>query len=626
VTGSRSHFRTAGAAVALGGRAAGGRAAIVLVLTVLSSVTPALAAWCTKVVIDELTGRGSADPARLMTLVAAAAGIGAVGVVISYASGFLSLRMQNLITLYVQHSLYERIDRFIGLRQFENPLFADRLRLAEDAAKSAPAVLALFAVTSVRTTVSVVSFAGVLLAIWPPMALLLAIVAIAATVAQVTLARRQARIAQATMATQRRQLMYQQLLTDLRAAKEIRLFGLGGLFQSRMMDALRDATGAELGMQRRSSVVQSGMALLGSVATAAGSVVVVYRAAQGELTAGDLMLFIAAATAVQAAVFSLVGQLQIAVHSTRLFTNYLDVIEAPADLIDGSSSPAPLTEKIELTDVWFRYDADGPWVLQGVNLVIPAGHAIGLVGLNGAGKSTLVKLLCRMYDVDRGRITWDGTDIRALTVAELRRRLGATFQDFQTYEMTVADNIGIGDLDRMGDRPEIEHAAALAGIDGAIQGLPRHYDTMLSRLFFADGSGDSGVELSGGQNQRLALARALMRNDADLLILDEPSSGLDAEAEHALHETMRQHRAGRTSLLISHRLGALRDADMIAVLADGVIAEQGTHDELMARGGAYADLFSLQALNYQDDRVLSGGSDLPEGLEFQISVPIGGGS
>jgi ATP-binding cassette subfamily B protein len=619
----RSHLRSAGAALALGGRAAGGRAAIVLILTVVASTAPVLAAWCTKLVIDGLTS-GAASPARLMTFVAVAAGIAAAGTVLGYATGFLTLRMQNLIILHVQDGLYDRINKFVGLRQFENPAFADRLRLAEDAAKDAPAVLALFAVTTVRSAVTLITFAGVLIAIWPPMALLLAIVTAVAATAQLKLAQRQAHVAQATMATQRRQLMYQLLLTDLRSAKEIRLFGVGGLFRSRMIDALRSATEAELRVQRRSSLLQSMMALLGAVATAAGSVIVIYRAALGTLTAGDLTLFIAAATAVQGAAFSVISQLQVAVRSTQLFSNYLEVIKAPPDLPDGTAEPGPLTTAIVLEDVWFRYDPDGPWILEGVHLDIQAGQAVGLVGLNGAGKSTLVKLLCRFYDPERGRITWDGTDIRDFNAAGLRRRVGATFQDFQTYDMSLSDNIGMGDFDRLDDRPGIRRAAALAGIDDTVMALPCQYDTLLSRVFFNDSTGDRGVQLSGGQNQRVALARALMRSDADLLILDEPSSGLDAEAEHALHETMRADRAGRTSLLISHRLGALREADLIAVLSDGVIAEQGTHDELMARRGAYAELFALQAANYQDTRVLA--NDLPEGFEFTISMPIGGGS
>jgi ATP-binding cassette subfamily B protein len=360
------------------------------------------------------------------------------------------------------------------------------------------------------------------------------------------------------------------------------------------------------------------LAGLGTLVAALGSAAVVYRAARGQLTAGDLVLFIAGTAAVQAAVLGVISQLQPAVSSTRLFTNYLAVMNAPADLHDGVIEPSTPRVAIEFRDVWFRYNADGPWILRGLSLTIEAGQATGLVGVNGAGKSTLVKLLCRFYDPERGRITWDGVDIRQMSVEGLRRRLAVTFQDFQTYDLTAAENIGIGDLTHLGDRQRVRQAAQTAGIDQAVSALPSGYDTLLSRIFFDGGTGSAGVQVSGVHHQRLALARALLRCDADLLILDEPSAGLDASAEHELLETLRQHRSGRTSLLISHRLGALRHATSIAVLQDGVIAQSGTHDELMTRNGIYATLFSLQAADYQDHRAGAAGEEIFE--KFTITV------
>jgi ATP-binding cassette subfamily B protein len=375
-------------------------------------------------------------------------------------------------------------------------------------------------VTTVRCGVVVIGFIAVLLAIWAPMALLLLAIASVALAAQLSLARQLAGIAQATLATRPRQVTYQYLLTDLPAAKETRLFGLGGLFQGRMLHALRHMTDAELGVQRRSTVIQSALAGLGTLVAALGSAAVVYRAARGQLTAGDLVLFIAGTAAVQAAVLGVISQLQPAVSSTRLFTNYLAVMNAPADLHDGVIEPSTPRVAIEFRDVWFRYNADGPWILRGLSLTIEAGQATGLVGVNGAGKSTLVKLLCRFYDPERGRITWDGVDIRQMSVEGLRRRLAVTFQDFQTYDLTAAENIGIGDLTHLGDRQRVRQAAQTAGIDQAVSALPSGYDTLLSRIFFDGGTGSAGVQVSGVHHQRLALARALLRCDADLLILD----------------------------------------------------------------------------------------------------------
>jgi ATP-binding cassette subfamily B protein len=244
---------------------------------------------------------------------------------------------------------------------------------------------------------------------------------------------------------------------------------------------------------------------------------------------------------------------------------------------------------------------DRPWVLRGVTFDLPAGAAVALAGHNGAGKTTLVKLLCRMYDPVRGSIRWDGVDLRDLAPEELRERIAAVFQDSMEYDLTAAENVGLGDLAGLDDRARIVAAARLAGIDETLAGLPRGYDTMLSQMFLSeedDPDTDRGFALSGGQWQRVALARALMRGQRDLMILDEPTAGMDAVAEHEVHVRLQEHRTGRTSLLISHRLSALRSADRIVVLDGGVVAEQGGHDELVAAGGTYARLFTIQAAGY----------------------------
>jgi ATP-binding cassette subfamily B protein len=194
-------------------------------------------------------------------------------------------------------------------------------------------------------------------------------------------------------------------------------------------------------------------------------------------------------------------------------------------------------------------------------------------------------------------------DIRELDPDLLRRRIGAVFQDFASYELTAADNIGMGDAAALDDRPRIEAAARVAGAHPTLAGLPRGYDTQLTRLYVNDGDGDgsaTGVILSGGQWQRVALARAMVRLDCDLLICDEPSSGLDAEAEYEVHEMLREHRAGRTSVLVSHRLAALRDADRIVVLHEGAVVEEGRHADLMRASGHYARLFDRQAAGYRE--------------------------
>jgi len=264
---------------------------------------------------------------------------------------------------------------------------------------------------------------------------------------------------------------------------------------------------------------------------------------------------------------------------------------------------------IEVEDVWFRYGPDKPWILRGVSCFIPHGQAVALVGRNGAGKSTLVKLLCRFYDPDRGRILWDGTDLRDMDPADLRERVSAVFQDYMSYELSAAENIAVGDLIAARQAGTVRAAAEAADIHQALASLPKGYETLLTLTYFdlADKANpETGVLLSGGQWQRVALARAFLRGGRDLVILDEPSSGLDAEAEFQIHTRLKLNRTGNATVLISHRLNAIRDADHIIVLADGVIAEQGSHDSLMARSGTYARLFLLQARGYTSDPVAAG--------------------
>ncbi|MEY9908211.1 ATP-binding cassette subfamily B protein [Catenulispora sp. MAP12-49] len=586
------------AALALLWRSAPLEAAAGVFVTVLQGLLPAAGAWIAKLLFDELARGRALDIGRATWLVGAGAALTVLGVVLNLVGSQVARRSRRAVTLRAQDELYRAVSGLPGLRSFEDPVFQDRLRLAEQGAQSAPTDVDAFLTETVRNTVGVLGYLGALLAVWPPMALVLLLTAVPAAVAQRALARRRAQVTEDTMATLRRRFFFQQLLTDATAAKEVRLFGLGPLFHRRMLAALRESTDAELAVEGRGSRLQSGLALLAAAVAALGTIVVIHGVAAGRVTIGGLTLFTAAVAGVQSASSAVINQAAQAGRTMRLFRSYLEVVGTPPDVASGTGEVTPLRHGVEFQDVWFRYHDSAPWVLRGVNLVVPAGQSVGLVGLNGAGKSTLVKLLCRFYEPDRGRILWDGVDVRELAIDQLRAALGATFQDFCRYDLTAAENVGVGDVDRIEDRDAIRRAALAAGIDGTLSGLRDGYDTLLSRLFF-DEDRQHGLALSGGQWQRVAIARSLMRHDASLLILDEPSAGLDAEAEHEIHRTLAARRAGRTSLLISHRLGAMREADVIVVLEEGRVVEQGTHDELLSTDSRYARLFLLQAEGYQ---------------------------
>jgi ATP-binding cassette, subfamily B, bacterial len=596
--------RAGWAALVLGWRASPGCVTGRAVLTVVVALSAPFVAWLGKLLIDELSRGTAAQLSRVTVLALAGAGAGAAGLVMSQLAQYLTTRHDAAVTLRAESDLFGRVCSFVGLRYFENPEFQDRLMVAEQSAAEGPSAVTNFAQDIVRATVSAVGFLAVIAVVWPAIAVLLMLAALPGLVAEIRLARRHAQASMEVSPLQRRRFFYRSMLTDERAAKEVRLFGLGEFFRSRQLEALRGSQDITVRLAGRTAIVQSGLSLLGAGLSGLAIVVVVRRVVHGELTAGDVVLFMSAVAGVQTSLSVIVGEIGMASRSLKLFQRYLEVMGSPADMSAGEERPASaLRCSLRFEDVWFRYTPESAWVLRGVSFELAAGTSLGLVGVNGAGKSTLVKLLCRFYDPERGRILWDGVDLRELSPESLRVRLAATFQDFMTYDLSVGDNIGVGNLPLRGNVEALRQSARRAEIDDAIGRLPRGYQTMLSRIFVDERGADPGVTLSGGLWQRIALARSLMRGDADLLVLDEPSSGLDADAEYRVHRTLRQFRQGRTSLLISHRLGSLRDADIIVVLDGGKIVEQGRHDELVSSGGVYAHLFHTQARGYRDGLV-----------------------
>ncbi|GAA1768980.1 ABC transporter ATP-binding protein [Streptomonospora arabica] len=603
--------RRMGHALALAWRAGPFTASLYLVTTVVLGLLPAGVALLTKWLIDALQFTGTAAPAPTpsgpgispMVLVVLIGLMGLVQAVGSYLSTYLTSRIKRGVTLVVQYRLYSAVNRLKGVRRFEDPAFRDRLRLAQQAASTAPdaVIQALFG--ALQRLLTITGFLGVLVAISPVITVITIIAALPALFVHLSISRQQASMMWRMSPRTRRRLFYQTLMLDLAAIKETRLFGAGGFLLGRMHDETVSVNNAEERLDRKVLLTQGPLSVLSALVASGGLVWMIAATMRGEFTIGDVSAFIAAVAGVQGAMAMIVTDITRGYQSLLMLGHYVDVVRVGPDLpVPADARPvAPLRGEIRLDDVWFRYTDDGPWVIRGLSLTIPAGSTLAVVGLNGAGKSTLVKLLCRMYDPTYGSIRWDGVDIRELCVDGLRSRISAVFQDYMSYDLSARENIGISSLEHMDDSDRIDAAARDAGAADFAAALPRGYDTMLSRMFHQDeGDGSDGVTLSGGQWQRLAIARALMRRGRDLLFLDEPMSGLDAAAEQDLHDRLRVLRAGATTVLTSHRLGTLRYADRIVVVQEGRITEEGGHDALMAARGEYARLFSLQAADYAD--------------------------
>lgn len=574
-----------------------------VLLMAAEGLAPVAVAWLTKLVIDGLVG--SAPAAELVAVALALAGVGLLAAVLPHGSRFLAGQVERSFLAATSDQLFTVVGALPGLRRFEDPRFLDRLRLAQEGAASGGVmVIGVFQVG--RSMITLVGFVGTLLVVSPVMTGVVLASAVPALLAHLRLSRRRAEMVWQVSPTERRQLFYQTLLSTVEAAKEIRLFGSAGFLRGRMMTHLRAANTARRRMDQRELTTEGVLAVLGAATAGGGLVWAITAAHAGALTVGDIALFIAAVAGVLGGLQTLVQSIADVHHGLLLFDHHLAVVRGEPDLALAVAPRRlpPLRRGIALRDVWFRYSDEHPWVLRGVTLEIPADTAVAIVGLNGAGKSTLVKLLCRLYDPCHGTIHWDDVDLREVRPEELRARISGVFQDHMAYDLSARENVAIGDI-ASGDEPvRVRRAAGLAGVDRVLRALPRGYETPLTRMFFGEedkSDPTTGVVLSGGQWQRVALARAFFRDGRDLMIMDEPSAGLDPRAEAEVHARMRRYRAGRTSLLISHRLNTVRDADTLVVIEDGLVVEQGSHDSLMREDGRYARMFRTQASGYQLD-------------------------
>ena len=395
---------------------------------------------------------------------------------------------------------------------------------------------------------------------------------------------------QQTTADRRWTQYYDLMLTHSAVAAELRLFDLGSYFQSSYQTLRRRLVSERLLLIKNQSLARLVAGASGLLVSGAAMSWMVWRALQGQVTLGDLALFYQAFNRGQSLMRTLLGNVGQIYNNSLFLGNLFEFLRLEPqvkDSLDPLPTPLVIKEGIRFREVTFRYPGSQQFALQKFNLTIPAGKIVAIVGDNGAGKSTLIKLLCRFYDPEAGCIELDGTDIRDLSIKKLRRLLTVLFQVPINYHATVAQSIANGDLQVEPSRAEIEAAARGAGADEVIARLPQGYDTLLGKWFA------KGTNLSGGELQRIALARAFVRQ-AQIIVLDEPTSAMDSWAEADWLERFRTLTNGRTAMIITHRFTLAMRADIIHTMRNGQIVESGSHEQLLATGGLYAQSWIAQ--------------------------------
>jgi ATP-binding cassette subfamily B protein len=570
-------------------------------LEVTIGLVPLGTAWFSKLLFDLLpqifqTGLTASSGQQLAFIVIAQATLTIFSQTGRQLSQFLNAELERHLVLSIQTTIYGKINSLQGLASFEKPEFYDLIQLAEQSAQMVPMQALSNIVSMIQGLMPLASFAIALLIFNPLLAGLVLVAAIPQALLQFSMGYKRFQILMGNTPKERRTSYYGHILSNIRFIKELRLFNLGDYFLESLRNTRKEIHQSQRDQQIKELRWQIALTAFSSFISSVAFIIVIAQTISQRLTLGDVTFYISAITSVQSGMTSLIYSISTLNDLRLFFSRFTDLMTLPPSLdVKPNAQLAPtLSSGIEFRNVSFRYNDNMPWVLHDLNLHIPAQECTALVGLNGEGKTTLVKLLMRFYDPSEGQILWDGIDLRELDLLSLRARLGAVFQDFTHYDLSVQENIGAGNIAERNNLPKIQDAAERAGVHQVIENLPRGYQSVLS-LWLAE-PGES-ADLSGGEWQKIALARMFMR-PADFLVLDEPTSALDADAEYEIYQRLVQLTEGTTSLLISHRLSAVRMAQHIAVLENGQISEYGPHQMLISQGGTYARLYNMQAEKY----------------------------
>jgi ATP-binding cassette subfamily B protein len=592
-----------------------GYAAMIIAMRLARAFVPVTTLWVGKLIIDEVVAatQGTTDLSALWHYVALEIAIVVAGDLLARGSALVESLLGDLFLIHVSVRIMEHAAT-LDLEQFEDPNFYDHLERArrETAGGGVGLLTHFLAAGQDLLTVATLGAALMSYSVWLSILLLLAI--IPSFLGETHFAALEYSLL-FRYTPQRRMLNYLSgVAASERTAKEVKIFGLARWLIGRYGVLATRFYGENKSLSTRKSIVASLLSLIGTGGYYVAYVVIILAAVRGAISIGQLIFLVGSFSQSRALVQRL---LLVAsdIYEKSLYLNDLFIFfEMRPRLRSGPGAfpvPTPIREGFLFEDVGFRYPGSDRWAVRHVNFLLLPGECIALVGENGAGKTTLTKLLARLYDPTEGRITLDGVDLREYDLASLCGSVGVIFQDFMRYDMCFDENIGVGQIDRVqayldstqthpaengiGAVPMAVRTAAEQSLASTL--LPRFpagYRQMLGRRF------DGGVDLSGGEWQKIALARAYMRmSEGQVLILDEPTAALDARAEYEIFQSFQELTHGRMAVLISHRFSTVRMADRIVVLDGGTVVEDGTHKELLAYHGVYAELFGMQAAGYR---------------------------
>ncbi len=588
-----------GFALRLVWRSAPGWTIASLALLVVQGALPLVSLYLTKLVVDAVTAALAApDHGAAFGQVALLIGLAGVAALIGAAArsiaGLVSEAQGQVVTDHMSDLLHAKSIE-VDLAYYESAQYYDKLHRAQREAPFRPMRILNGLVRVAQNAISLLAMVGLLFSFHWGIAAVLFAAAVPGLFVRLRYAGQTYRWQRRSTPAERQAWYFHWMLTGDRHAKEIRQFGLGSLFRQRFRDLRQQLRRERLHIATRRSLAEWVGQVSSTVAVFGSYAFIAYRTVQGTITLGDLVMYYQAFQRGQGFLREMLGGLAGLYEDNLFLSDLQEFLELKPKVVEPPHPrpvPQPMQAGIAFDHVSFRYPTGASEVLEDVSLTLRPGEVVALVGENGSGKTTLIKLLCRLYDPTSGIITLDGTDLRQFETTALRREISVIFQDYARYHLTARENIWFGNTALPPDEERIAAAARQAGADEVITGLPQGYETVLGKWF------ENGEELSIGEWQKVALARAFLR-DAQIIVLDEPTSSLDAEAEYEVFEKFRQLATGRTAILISHRFSTVRMADRIYVLEGGRIIESGSHEELVRLGGTYARLFETQAQYYR---------------------------